>query len=110
MELDEDGFDNRDVDVAEQLARKEGLEDLSGEHWKLITALRLHYERHGESPLCRDILTEAGCTKMDMYRLFPSLGYRSAYKLAGCRSPMNVKPIKSFFCLKAEASDFLVQA
>ena len=91
LKLDEDGFlvniDDWDVNVAEQLARNEGFEDLSGEHWKLITALRLHYERHGESPLCRDILVEAGFTKMDMYRLFPSLGYRSAYKLAGLPKP-----------------------
>ena len=91
LELDEDGFlvkiDDWDVNVAEQLARKEGIKELSGEHWKLITSLRLHYERHGESPLCRDVLIEAGFTKKDMYRLFPSLGYKSAYKLAGLPKP-----------------------
>jgi len=91
LTLDEDGYlkniDAWDVNVAEQLARKEGVEHLSGEHWKLITALRLHYERFGESPLCRDVLVESGFTKMDMYRLFPSLGYRSAYRLAGLPKP-----------------------
>jgi len=91
LEVDEDGFlvniDDWDVNVAERLAHKEGLKQLSGEHWKLIAALRLHYERHRESPLCRDILVAAGFTKMDMYRLFPSLGYRSAYKLAGLPKP-----------------------
>ena len=91
LALDEDGYlrniDDWDVNVAEQLARKENVKELSGEHWKLITALRLHYERSGESPLCRDILVESGFTKMDMYRLFPSLGYRTAYKLAGLPKP-----------------------
>lgn len=91
FELDEDGFllniDDWDVNVAEQLARKEGIKELTGAHWKLIAALRLHYERYGESPLCRDILIEAGYTKMDMYKLFPHLGYRSAYKLAGLPKP-----------------------
>ena len=90
-EVDQDGFlvsiDDWDVHVAEQLACKEGVHKLSAEHWKLIAALRLHYEKHRESPLCRDILIEAGFTKMDMYRLFPSLGYRSAYKLAGLPKP-----------------------
>ena len=91
LALDEDGYlaniDDWDVNIAEQLARKEGVGELSGEHWKLITALRLHYERFKESPLCRDVLVESGFTKMDMYRLFPTLGYRTAYRLAGLPKP-----------------------
>ncbi len=92
LELDEDGYlrdiDTWDVRVAEQLAKLEGMEDLTAEHWKLITAIRLYYERNQVSPLCRDILIEAGYSKMDMYRLFPSSGYRSAYKLAGLPKPI----------------------
>lgn len=92
LELDEDGYlrdiDTWDVRVAEQLARMEGVGELTAEHWKLIAAIRLHYERNRVSPLCRDILIEAGFSKMDMYRLFPSLGYRSAYKLAGLPKPV----------------------
>ncbi len=92
LELDEDGYlrdiDTWDVRVAEQLAKLEGVGELTAEHWKLITAIRLHYERNKVSPLCRDILIEAGYSKMDMYRLFPSLGYRSAYKLAGLPKPV----------------------
>ena len=89
--LDADGYlqnlDSWDVRVAEQLAVREGIGELTGEHWKLITAIRLHYERTGMSPLCRDIIREAGFTKDDTYRLFPSSGYRSAYKLAGLPKP-----------------------
>ncbi len=89
--LDADGYllnlDSWDAHVAEQLAKMEGIEDLAGEHWKLIAAIRLHYERHRVSPLCHDILTEAGLTKKDIYRLFPSAGYRSACKLAGLPKP-----------------------
>lgn len=89
---DEDGYlvniDGWNLNVAEQLAREEGIEELTGKHWKLITAIRFHYERYGESPLCRDILVEAGFTKMDMYELFPPLGYRSAYKVAGLPKPI----------------------
>jgi tRNA 2-thiouridine synthesizing protein E len=91
-ELDEDGYlrdiDTWDVRVAEQLAKMEGVGELTAEHWKLITAIRLHYERNRVSPLCRDILIEAGYSKMDMYRLFPSLGYKSAYRLAGLPKPV----------------------
>jgi tRNA 2-thiouridine synthesizing protein E len=76
--------DGWNLNVAEQLAREEGIEKLTGKHWKLITAIRFHYERYGESPLCRDILIEAGFTN----ELFPPLGYRSAYKVAGLPKPI----------------------
>lgn len=92
LELDEDGYlkniDVWDVRVAEHLAKIEGIKELTGEHWKLITAIRFHYEKYGESPLCRDILKEAGFTKKDMYKLFHPSGYKSAYKLAGLPKPI----------------------
>ncbi len=91
LELDEDGYlqniDIWDIKVAEELARMEGIEELTNEHWKLITAIRLYYERTGMSPRCRDILKETGFTKKDMYRLFPSGHLRGAYKLAGLPKP-----------------------
>ncbi len=92
LELDEDGYlkdiDNWDVRVAEELAKTDNIGELTGEHWKLITAIRFHYERFKESPLCRDILIESGFTKQDMSRLFPPYGYRTAYKLAGLPKPI----------------------
>lgn len=92
IDLDEDGFlkniDDWNVKMAEDLATLEGIKELSGEHWKLITAIRFHYERVGKSPLCRDIHVESGFTKNDMYKLFPPFGYRTAYKLAGLPKPI----------------------
>ena len=92
LELDEDGYlkdiDNWDVRVAEELAKTDNIGELTGEHWKLITAIRFYYERHKESPICRDIHMESGFSKQDMYRLFPPLGYKTAYKLAGLPKPI----------------------
>lgn len=92
LELDEDGYlrdiDNWDVRVAEEFASMDNVGELTGEHWKLITAIRFHYERTKESPMCRDIHIESGFTKEDMYRLFPPHGYRTAYKLAGLPKPI----------------------
>ncbi len=89
--LDEDGYlmdlDQWSVGVAEWLAQREGIGDLTAEHWKLIAAIRCHYERYGVSPLCRSILKETGLTKKDMYRLFPAGHIRGAYKLAGLPKP-----------------------
>ncbi|GAB4412261.1 MAG: TusE/DsrC/DsvC family sulfur relay protein [Thermodesulfovibrionales bacterium] len=90
IELDEDGYlqniDSWNINVAEYLAGIEGIE-LTAEHWRLITAIRLYYERNGASPLCGDILRETGFTKKDLYRIFPSSGYRTACKLAGLPKP-----------------------
>lgn len=92
LSLDEDGYlrdiDEWDVNVAEELARIDKVGELTGEHWKLITAIRFHYERVKKSPLCRDILIESGFTKQDMHRLFPPMGYKTAYKVAGLPKPI----------------------
>ncbi len=92
MERDADGYltnsDDWGVNVAEQLAREEGIKELTARHWKLIAAIRFHYERYGESPGCRDILIETGLTKKDMYELFPPLGHKSAYKVARLPKPI----------------------
>ena len=89
LELDEDGYlldiDEWDVCVAERLAENEGIE-LEADFWKLITAIRLHYERYNEAPLCRDILQDAGFTKEEVYGMF-SGGHRTAYRLAGLPKP-----------------------
>jgi len=92
LSLDQDGYlkdiEHWDVRVAEEFARIDNVGELTGEHWKLITAIRFHYERTKESPLCRDILIESGFTKQDMYRLFPPHGYKTAHKLAGLPKPI----------------------
>ncbi len=92
LSLDVDGYlkdiNQWDVRVVEELAKLDNIEELGGEHWKLITAIRFHYERTHESPLCRDILIESGFTKQDMHRLFPPLGYKTAHKLAGLPKPI----------------------
>lgn len=92
LSLDEDGYmqdiDQWTVNIAEELARIDGVGELTGEHWKLITAIRFHYEKFKVSPLCRDVLVESGFTKQDMHRLFPPMGYKTAYKVAGLPKPI----------------------
>lgn len=92
LQLDDDGYlrniEEWDVRVAEEFAKMDNVGELTAEHWKLITAIRFHYERTKESPMCRDIHIESGFTKEDMYRLFPPHGYRTAYKLAGLPKPI----------------------
>lgn len=89
--LDEDGFlldiGSWNISVAEKLARTEGIENMTSDHWKVITAIRLYYERNGVSPLCRDLAKETGYTKKEIYALFPSGHLRGAYKLAGLPKP-----------------------
>lgn len=89
--LDEDGYllniEDWSVHFVEQFAAKEGIKDLSANHWKLIAAIRFAYEKNGTAPLCRDILNETGFTKQSVYGLFPAGGHKSAYKLAGLPKP-----------------------
>ena len=76
--------------VANALARKDGLDQLTPAHWEIITFLRSYYEKYGLSPLVK-ILTlevrktfgpEKGNTKY-LYDLFPQGPSASGCRIAG---------------------------
>lgn len=88
--LDRDGFfrvpESWSRELAERLARQDGLAALTGEHWQIIDALREHYHRFGATPpafahLCARMHRDTHC----VIRLFHS--EREAWRLAGLPDP-----------------------
>jgi tRNA 2-thiouridine synthesizing protein E len=72
--------------VAATLARRDGLETLTPEHWSVIRALRDHYLRFGTAPpafchLCQKHHLGRHCVE----RLFG--GEREAWRIAGLPDP-----------------------
>lgn len=72
--------------VAGTLARRDGLPELTGEHWLIIRALREHYRRFGTAPpafshLCSRHHLGRRCVD----RLFRS--EREAWRIAGLPDP-----------------------
>jgi len=91
LEVDEDGFiqdpDQWDENVAKDLAKTEGVEDMGDEHWKLVNYLRDYYLKFQIAPMIRKLCKETGLDLKKVYELFPSGPAKGACKVAGLPKP-----------------------
>jgi len=91
VELDEDGFvvvlEQWDEEVAKFLAKEEGIEELSEDHWKLIQYLRDYFAEYGIAPMIRKMTKQSGFSLKEIYDLFPSGPAKGACKVAGLPKP-----------------------
>lgn len=89
-EVDERGYlqetDKWTEDIARTYALKEGVTELSPDHWKIINYLRKYYFATGICPMIRRSLQENGFTLKHLYDLFPEGPANSACKWAGMPS------------------------
>jgi len=91
LTLDEDGFIQEpelwDKDVAVELAKTEGVDDLTEEHWKVVDYLREYYLEFGVAPMIRKLCKSTGFKLNKIYELFPSGPAKGACKVAGLPKP-----------------------
>jgi len=91
LTLDEDGFIQEpelwDKDVAVELAKTEGVDDLTEEHWKVVNYLREYYLEFGVAPMIRKLCKSTGFKLNKIYELFPSGPAKGACKVAGLPKP-----------------------
>lgn len=91
IEQDEDGFiQNPELwneEVAKALAKQEGIEELTEEHWKVVNYLRNYYLQFQIAPMIRKLCKETGFSLKKIYELFPSGPAKGACKVAGLPKP-----------------------
>lgn len=91
LDVDEDGFieqpDKWDEGVAKALAKGEGVDELTEEHWKLVNYLREYYLEFGVAPMIRKLCKQTGFKLKKVYELFPSGPAKGACKVAGLPKP-----------------------
>jgi len=91
VEIDEDGFiqdpDVWDEDVAAALAKTEGVEEMTEDHWKIVNYLRNYYLEFGVAPMIRKLVKETKTPLKEIYNLFPSGPAKGACKVAGLPKP-----------------------
>ena len=91
LEIDEDGFiqepERWNQDVAIALAKTEGVDDMTDEHWKLVNYLREYYLEYGIAPMIRKLCKATGFKLNKVYELFPSGPATGACKVAGLPKP-----------------------
>jgi len=73
--------------MAPELARAEGIEDLTEDHWRVIRFMRAAYEATGTGPTVRVLGKTSGVSIKELYELFPHGPAKTAAKIAGIPKP-----------------------
>lgn len=91
LEVDEDGFiqdpGTWDKGVAQDLAKTEGVETMTENHWKVVDYLREYYLEFNMAPMIRKLCKTTGFKLKEIYELFPSGPAKGACKVAGLPKP-----------------------
>jgi TusE/DsrC/DsvC family sulfur relay protein len=91
FEVDEEGFlkdpAKWDDEVAKLLARIDGIEELSEEHWAVVRYIRQYYLEHQLAPMVRKLCQNTGLRLKEIYELFPLGPAKGACKVAGLPKP-----------------------
>jgi len=91
VELNDEGFfehpDQWTEEMAVELARAEGIEPLTEQHWKVIRFMRSEYFAKGTGPTVRALGKTSGVSVKELYELFPKGPAKVAAKIAGIPKP-----------------------
>lgn len=91
LELDADGnlknMADWNEDVAKELAKEEGIEELTERHWAVINFMRKEFQEKGDAPSIRKLTKESGVNTKELYELFPKGPAKKAARIAGLPKP-----------------------
>lgn len=87
LESDAQGFllhaEQWSEQVAERIARENGIARLTARQWEVITAMRTAFLEHGSLPWLHMLSRVSGVSIQELYRLFPRGPSRLVAKIAG---------------------------
>ena len=91
VEVNEEGFlvnpSEWTKEIAVELAKEEGIAELTESHWKVIDFSRQSAGTSGNSPTLRGITTGSGVTTKELFTLFPKGPAKKVAKIAGLGKP-----------------------
>jgi tRNA 2-thiouridine synthesizing protein E len=91
VELNEEGFlldpSKWNEAMAVELAKREGIDPLNDQQWKVVHFMRAEYEAKGAGPSVRVLGKTSGVTIKELYQLFPKGPAKLAAKIAGIPKP-----------------------
>ena len=91
IEFDKDGFmlnpELWDEEVARAIAKEEGIEEMTEDHWKVVLFIRNYWKEHDLAPEVRLLCKELNLGVRQIYRLFTSGPARGACRIAGLPKP-----------------------
>jgi len=74
-------------EIAEVIAKQEGIEILTDNHWKIIDFCRETGMASGKSPTLRQITTGTGISTKELFALFPKGPAKKVAKISGLGKP-----------------------
>ena len=91
VELNDEGFflhpEQWTEEMAPELARREGIDQLTDAHWTVIRFVRNEFLEKGTGPTVRVLGKTSGVPVKDLYQLFPKGPAKVAAKIAGIPKP-----------------------
>jgi TusE/DsrC/DsvC family sulfur relay protein len=74
-------------ELAPELARESGIDELTDRHWQVIRFMRDAYLSNGTAPSIRTLGKASGVQIKELYQLFPKGPAKLAAKIAGIPKP-----------------------
>ncbi len=74
-------------EIATELAKEEGIEELSENHWKVIEFCRQSATENGSAPTLRQITTGTGITTKELFALYPKGPAKKVARISGLGKP-----------------------
>ncbi len=91
VDVDAEGFltdpQQWNEQLAAQIARENGIAELSERHWLVVNFMRERYLTTGTAPSIRSLGKESGVPIKELYQLFPKGPAKLAAKIGGIPKP-----------------------
>jgi len=91
VELNDEGFfvhpEQWTRGIAVELARADGIEPLTDQHWQVLDFMRKEFFEKGTGPTVRVLGKTSGVSVKDLYQLFPKGPAKMAARIAGIPKP-----------------------
>jgi len=91
VQVNEEGFMTNpsewNKDIAVEIAKEEGIAELTAEHWKIIEYCRQAAASSGNAPTLRNITNGAAVSTKDLFTLFPKGPAKKVARISGLGKP-----------------------
>ena len=91
VQVNEEGFMTNPAEwtkeIAVEIAREEGITELSEAHWKVIDFCRQSAATTGKAPTLRTITNGSGVSTKDLFSLFPKGPAKKVARISGLGKP-----------------------
>jgi tRNA 2-thiouridine synthesizing protein E len=74
-------------EMAPEIARENGIDELTDRHWQVVNFMRSTYLETGSAPTIRSLGKASGVPIKELYQLFPKGPAKLAAKIAGIPKP-----------------------